>query len=384
MRHDHPRRRSILKGAAAMAVAATLPAGRAAAQDAVRSARATFRAVRVADRLAHPWSLAFLPDGTMLVTERPGRLRLLSPDGEAASGAVGGVPDVVASGQGGLLDVCLHPDFATNRTIYLSYAAAVPGGANTRVVRAVLDGDRLARVEVLFTAAPAAGGGNHFGSRLAFDRDGYLFVAVGERNDRDRAQDLASHNGKTIRLHDDGRVPADNPFVGRDGARPEIFSWGHRNPQGMATHPATGIPWLNEHGPRGGDEVNIVRAGVNYGWPVITYGREYYGPAVGEGLTARDGMAQPIWYWVPSIAPSGMAFYTADRFPGWRGSLFVGALVGRLLARLELDGDRVLREERLLEGDVGRIRDVRQGPDGLVYILTDASDGELWRLEPVA
>jgi len=379
---DLPRRRLVL-GAAALALGAVMRAGRGAAQSPVhRSAHATFRSVRLGGALEHPWSLAFLPDGGMLVTERPGRLRRLRSDGAFDGAPVAGVPAVAAAGQGGLLDICLHPDFAANRLIYLSYAATTGSGANTRVARGRLAGDRLEQVEVLFTAGPPAGGGLHYGSRLAFDPAGFLFVTIGERNDRDRSQDLASHNGKVVRLHDDGRVPADNPFVGRDGARPEIFSWGHRNPQGLAIHPATGMPWLNEHGPRGGDEVNIVRPGVNYGWPVITHGREYYGPPVGDGRSARDGMAQPSWYWAPSIAPSGMAFYTADRFPGWRGSLFVGALASRLLVRLDLDGERITGEERLLEDGPGRIRDVRQGPDGLVYLLTDADDGGLWRLEP--
>ena len=236
---------------------------------------------------------------------------------------------------------------------------------------------------MIFVAEPLVRSSKHFGSRLAFDPEGHLFVTVGERGQGDRAQDPGDHNGSVIRLHPDGRVPEDNPFVGVEGARPEIFSYGHRNPQGLAIHPETGLPWLHEHGARGGDEVNIVRPGVNYGWPVITYGIDYSGAPIGEG-THKEGMAQPIHYWVPSIAPSGMAFYDGEAFPEWQGDLFVGALRSQLLARLELDGERVVAEERLLEGAIGRIRDVEVGPDGYLYLLTDESDGGLYRLEPVA
>jgi aldose sugar dehydrogenase len=226
-----------------------------------------------------------------------------------------------------------------------------------------------------------AGGGRHFGSRLGFDRDGYLFVTLGERGQDERAQDLGALAGKVVRLHPDGSVPDDNPFVGRNDAAPEIFSYGHRNPQGLAVHPETGAVWVEEHGPRGGDEVNVVRAGANYGWPVITYGRAYSGLPMGEG-SEKEGMEQPLHYWVPSISPSGMAFYGGDAFPAWQGDLFVGALSGELLARLELDGEQVVAEERLLEGVLGRIRDVRVGPDGYLYLLTDYADGALVRLEP--
>lgn len=348
----------------------------------VESQKQAFRAVAVTDSLEHPWSLAFLPDGRMLVTERPGRLRVIV-DGRLQDAPISGVPAVFAKGQGGLLDVVPHPDYATNGWIYFSYAAASLRGAHTAVARARLDGNRLVDLETLFKANNLSRGGVHFGSRLAFGGDGKLYVTVGERGDSDRAQDLDSHNGTTVRLNDDGSVPGDNPFLSMPGAMPEIYSYGHRNPQGMARHPASGDVWLHEHGPQGGDEINIVRAGVNYGWPVITYGRSYAGVAIGEGST-KPGLAQPILHWTPSIAPSGMAFYTGDKFPAWRGDLFVGSLKFRHLVRIELEGERVVGQERLLEGVFGRVRDVRQGPDGLLYILTDEDAGALIRLEPVS
>jgi aldose sugar dehydrogenase len=329
--------------------------------------------------LEHPWGMAFLPDGDLLITERPGRLRILR-DGALDPTPLEGVPEVYASGQGGLLDVALDPDFSTNRLIYLSYAAEGVGGAGTRVARARLGDGRLEDLQVIFEGLMVEGD-HHFGSRLGFDRDGYLFVTLGERGKSKRAQNLDALAGKVVRLHRDGSVPADNPFVGQADAAREIFSYGHRNPQGLAIHPETGRVWTEEHGPLGGDEVNVARAGVNYGWPVITYGRAYSGLPVGEG-SEKEGMAQPLHYWVPSISPSGMAFYQGDAFPQWQGDLFVGALSGELLARLELDGERVVEEERLLDGVLGRIRDVRVGPDGYLYLLTDESDGGLYRLEP--
>jgi aldose sugar dehydrogenase len=346
---------------------------------AVASDQATFRVVEVAGGLEHPWAMAFLPDGDLLITERPGRLRILR-DGVLDPTPIEGVPDVYASGQGGLLDVVLDPDFAGNRLIYLSYAAQGEGGAGTRVARARLSDGRLEDVEVIFEGF-MAGGGRHFGSRLGFDPEGYLFVTLGERGQDERAQELGVLAGKVVRLHPDGSVPENNPFVGRDDAAPEVYSWGHRNPQGLAVHPETGRVWVEEHGPRGGDEINIVEAGVNYGWPVITYGRAYSGLPMGEG-SEKEGMAQPLYYWVPSISPSGMAFYQGEAFPDWQGDLFVGALSGQLLARLELDGEQVVEEERLLDGVLGRIRDVRVGPDGYLYLLTDYADGALVRLEP--
>lgn len=374
-----------LLSAAAIGLAAAIgPAAPAVAAAPVllRTEQATARLVEVTRGLSHPWGMAFLPDGGILVTERPGRLRLVR-DGALDPRPIEGVPPVVARGQGGLLDVALHPDFATNRLVYLSLAGPAPGGALTRVVRGRLDGHRLAGVETIFEAPPATGARQHFGSRLLFDRAGRLYVTLGERGDGDRAQDRGDAAGSVVRLTADGAPAPGNPFAGRAGARPEIFTWGHRNAQGMDIHPETGAVWVHEHGPLGGDEVNILEPGANYGWPVITYGRAYSGLPIGEG-TSKPGMKQPIHTWVPSIAPSGMAFYTGPLFPAWQGDLFVGALKDRLLARLELDGDRVVGEERLLVGRIGRIRDVTLGPDGFLYLLTDEGDGGLYRLEPAS
>ncbi|MGE0030105.1 MAG: PQQ-dependent sugar dehydrogenase [Steroidobacteraceae bacterium] len=342
--------------------------------------------VAIAGELEHPWGLAFLPDGRMLVTERPGRLRIAAQDG-TLSPPIAGVPPVFARGQGGLLDVVLDPDFPSNSWIYLSYAEDRGGGTNaTAVMRAKLLGTALELAEVIFRQQPAVESPAHFGGRLVFDRDGRLFVTLGERSARhfiDRAQSLSDHFGKIIRIERDGGIPVDNPFIGQPDVRPEIWSSGHRNPQGAALHPETGELWSTEHGPKGGDELNIVRAGRNYGWPVITYGTAYSGETIGVG-THREGMEQPIHYWVPSIATSGLAFYTSERIPGWAGSLFVGGLAGRVLTRLELDGERVRHEERLLEGLRERIRDVRQGPDGFLYLLTDSPQGRLLKVGPAA
>lgn len=338
------------------------------------------RLTTVARGLEHPWSVAFLPDGRMLVTERPGRLRIVGPDGRVGA-PLPGVPDVSASGQGGLLDVALDPGFADNRRIYLSYAERGPGGAGTAVARARLAEGGLEGLEVVFRQEPKVGGGNHFGSRLAFARDGRLFVTLGERNRRDEAQSLGNHLGAVVRIAPDGSVPEDNPFVGVAGARPEIWSYGHRNVQGAALHPETGQLWTVEHGPRGGDELNTPRAGRNYGWPVIGYGRHYNGARIGVGHR-KEGLEQPVHYWDPSIATSGLTFYTGDAMPAWRGSLFVAGLTGRLVSRLELDGIRVIRQERLFEAFGRRIRDVRQGPDGKLYLLTDEQQGELIRVDP--
>ncbi len=332
--------------------------------------------------LNHPWSLAFLPDGRMLVTERIGRLRIVLPDGRLDPQPVAGLPSIRQYGQGGLLDVALHPDFARNRRVYFSFAERGAGGYGTAVAFGELNGHRLENVQVIFRQLPKTAKTYHFGSRLVFDREGHLFITLGDRGDRMSAQDLSRHAGSLIRIFPDGQVPPDNPFVGRKNARPQIWSYGHRNMQGAALHPATGRLWTHEHGPQGGDELNIPEAGKNYGWPVITYGREYVtGRPIGEG-THKPGMEQPIYYWVPSIAPSGMAFYTGDRFPAWRGDLFIGSLKFRLLVRVRLDGDKVLHEERMLADALGRIRDVRQGPDGLLYLLTDADNGRLVRLRP--
>ena len=332
--------------------------------------------------LEYPWSLAFLPDGRMLVTERSGRLRYVAADGTLDPAPIGGLPAAVAvAGQGGLHDVVPHPEFLRNHLVYIAYAGR-GGGYGTELARGRLDGHRLADVEVLFRALPKSRGGRHFGGRVVFDGNGHVFLTLGDRGDRPRAQDLGDHAGSVIRLTEEGDMPADNPFISIAGARPEIFSLGNRNVQGAAMNPWTGALWTHEHGPQGGDEVNVIRAGMNYGWPVITYGRNYgLSTSIGEG-THKAGMAQPIHQWTPSIAPSGMAFYDGDRFPAWRGSLLVGALKFRLLARLEIEGERVVHEEWMLADTVGRIRDVRVGPDGLVYLLNDEPDGVIARLEP--
>ncbi len=359
------------------------PAARAA-EPAITSEEHDFHVVVVTRGLEHPWGLAFLPDGRLLVTERPGRLRLVAADGTLDPRPVEGLPPIAAHGQGGLLDVALHPQFAENSLVYLSYAARGEGGVGTEVARGRLVDHRLEQVKVLFRQQPKSSTGRHFGSRLVFDRQGHLYITLGDRGEMARAQKLDDLAGKIARLTADGQVPADNPFVNRTGARPEIYSLGNRNVQGAALHPVTGELWAHEHGPQGGDEVNVIRAGRNYGWPVITYGVEYViGTKIGEG-THKPGMEQPLHIWVPSIAPSGMAFYQGDRFPRWRGDLFVGALQGQMLVRLRFGGENLVREERLLEGQLGRIRDVRVSPDGYLYLLTDADDGVIARLEPAA
>ena len=340
--------------------------------------------VTVASGLQNPWGLAFLPDGRMLVTERPGRMRLVTIDGKLAA-PLQGLPKVEAAGQGGLLDVALDPKFADNALVYWSYSEPDPQGGrgnSTAVARGRLAGDRLDDVKVIFRQAPKVASNAHFGSRLVFARDGRLFVTLGDRfSRRDDAQLLGNHHGKIVRIESDGRVPSDNPFVGRSGALPEIWSYGHRNVQGAALNPASGELWIDEHGPQGGDELNIAQPGKNYGWPVITYGAEYgSGAKIGEG-TAKAGMEPPLAHWVPSIATSGLAFLTSDRYPGWKGSVFIGALKAQLLVRLELDGRKVVREERLLQDFGERIRDVRQGPDGWLYLLTDSTNGRIVRLE---
>ncbi len=375
-------RRSVVAAALLLPLVACVPQACASEDGVHRSQHHDFKLVPVVEGLENPWGLAFLPDGGMLVTEKPGRLRVVR-DGKLLPEAVDGLPEITEVGQGGLLDVALHPDFAGNRWVYLAYAAQGDGGYGTRVSRGKLDGLRLTEVETIFRSAPLSRGGRHFGSRLLFDAAGLLYVTVGDRGVRANSQDLGRLNGKVLRIHDDGRAPEDNPFVGRAGAKAEIFSLGHRNPQGLAMQPGTGLIWSVEHGPRGGDELNVVRAGDNYGWPVITYGEEYFGGKIGRG-TEFPGLAQPVTYWVPSISPSGLAFYDAAAFPKWRGDLFVGALSAAHLERIKLDGERVVEQERLLEDFDERIRDVRQGPDGLLYILTDASNGGIYRLEPAS
>jgi len=338
------------------------------------------RVITVARGLENPWGLGFLPDGRMLVTERPGRLRIVDKTG-TVSKPLAGVPEVFARGQGGLLDVALDPDFQENGYVYLSFVEPGKGGGGTAAGRGRLMEDRLEDFKVIFRQVPKADTRVHFGSRMVFSRDKKLFITIGERGQRERAQDFSIHRGQVIRVMPDGTVPGDNPFSGRQGYRPETWSHGHRNQQGAALHPVTGRLWTVDHGARGGDEINIPLKGRNYGWPVISYGRHYSGLKIGEG-TRKEGLEQPVYYWDPSIAPSGMAFYTAERFSAWKGNLLVGALKGRMLVRLELKGEKVVGEERMLQGLKERIRDVRQGPDGLVYLLTDSRDGRVLRLEP--
>lgn len=369
-----------------LGLACALAAAPAAAQGReYPSERGSVQVTEVLTGLEHPWSLAFLPDRTsLLVTERPGRLRLATLQGELSE-PIAGVPAVYARGQGGLLDVALSPDFATDRWVYLAYAEAGEGRyAGTAVGRGRLSADRrrLEGFEVIFRQLPKLSTGVHFGSRLVFDRDGYLFIALGENNQRPTAQQLDKLQGKLVRLHPDGRVPDDNPFVGRPGVRPEIWSYGHRNQQGAALNPRSGQLWTHEHGPRGGDEINIPQAGKNYGWPLATHGIDYSFLAIPEAQgKAVDGTEPPHYVWAKSPAISGMAFYHGERIPSWRGNLFIGALAGQALIRLELRGDEVVHEERLLERLGARIRDVRQGPDGYLYVLTDAADGRLLRLD---
>lgn len=366
----------------ATATAAAAPAG----AETVRSEHHAFRLVTMAEGLEHPWAVAFLPDGRKLVTERAGRLRLVGPEGLEPR-PLAGVPEVQDLRQGGLLDVILAPDHADSGMIYLSYAAETTGGGTLRVARARLAATAageagLEDLEVVFEAEPADWAGRHYGSRLAFGADGMLYVTVGERGEQTPAQDLGDAAGKTHRITPDGGVPDDNPFLDNPAAVPTVWTYGNRNAQGMAVEPATGLLWQHEHGPRGGDEVNLIRPGLNYGWPEVTHGIAYSGQPMGRGREA-PGMEPPRHVWTPSIAPSGMAFYEGEAFPAWQGDILLGGLAGQVFVRLELDGTDIVHEERMLERSIGRIRDVRVGPDGLVYLLTDAAEGKLIRLEPV-
>ena len=381
--------RMLVSGVAAGLVAAvSVPAG---AQSVQRSQQHDYRVVTVVDGLVQPWAIAWLPNGDALVTERPGRLRIVR-GGKLVPQPVEGVPPVVFQGQGGLLEVAVHPNFASNRYVYLTYskAKADGSGATTALVRGTFEKDRLTNVQPLFESVSTGRG--HFGGRIAFDGKGHLFLTLGDRQvppegnlDAHPAQDLSNHHGKVVRLNEDGSVPSDNPFVGKAPARPEIWSYGHRNVQGIAIDPATGHVWTNEHGPQGGDELNLDRAGKNYGWPVIGFGVNYTtGKAIHSG-THREGMEQPLHIWVPSIGISGAAFYTGDRFPQWKGQLFIGGMAGEQLARVVIAGDKVVSRETILPG-VGRLRDVRQGPDGYLYLVTEDDDGKptpVVRLEPV-
>ena len=357
----------------------------------LRSASHDYRVVTVAEGLINPWSIGVLPGGDILITERPGRLRLVR-NGVLRMEPIEGVPDVLAEGQGGLLDVVPHPDFETNQWLYLSYSKPIGDGTEgtTAVARGRFENDRLMNVEDIFVAK-SQGRPGHYGSRLAFDTDGHLFVTVGDRQvastgdlEAHPAQDISNHDGTVNRLNEDGSVPADNPFVGQGGTLPEIWSYGHRNPQGLAIHPETGDVWAIEHGPQGGDELNRILPGLNYGWPVIGYGVNYgSGLAIHEG-TMRDGIESPTHFWVPSIATSGLMVYTGDLFPAWKGSIFIGGLAGEQIARLTMDGQRVVREETLFQG-MGRVRDVRQSADGYVYVAIDGRGGSttsVVRLEP--
>ena len=378
----------VLTACASLLFAAS-PSG---AQDVSRSSSHDYRLVTVADGLMVPWGMAFLPGGDMLVTERPGRLRVIR-GGRLLPTPVSGVPVVAAAGQGGLLDIVAHPQFASNRLVYLSYSKPSPDGTRntTAVIRGRFENDTLTAVEQVIEANAWSEGQGHFGSRLAFDARGYLFITIGDRQvlpagdlAKHPAQDLSVHNGKLLRLHDDGRVPADNPFVGRAGALPEIWSYGHRNMQGLIVHPATGDVWLHEHGPQGGDELNRAEPGKNYGWPVVGFGVMYRTGAAIHAGTLGDGFTPPVHVWVPSIAPSGLAYYTGAAFPGWKDSLLVGALGGEQLVKLAMDGTRVTNVEQLVQRR-GRIRDVRQGPDGFVYVAFESRQGAattIARLEP--
>jgi len=366
---------------------ATLISTSALAQSQVfRSPSGDLRVETVATGLVHPWALAFLPDGRMLVTERPGRLRIVTRDGKL-SPPIEGLPPIFVRGQGGLLDVILDRNYAQNKTVYFCFADPFDGGGRTALARARLDDGakpRLDDLKIVFRQEGPPSTGNHYGCRIVHMPDNNLFLTMGDHyGPRDEAQNLRNHLGKIVRLRSDGSVPPDNPFVNRPDAKPEIWSYGHRNAQGAAINPASGKFWMHEHGPRGGDEINIPEAGKNYGWPVIGYGIDYSGAKIHD-TTAKDGMEQPLKYWVPSIAPSGMAFYTGKLFPKWNGSLFTGALRGAMLVRLTLNGHAVTSEERLLQNLHERIRDVRQGPDGALWLLTDSSNGRLLRVAPAS
>jgi glucose/arabinose dehydrogenase len=362
----------------AMATLAASPGPSLAESQVLDTENGKIRVETITDGLDHPWGLAFLADGRMLVTERAGDLRIVAKDG-TKSAPLSGVPKVVVQGQGGLLDVALDPNFAQNKLVYLSYAEPGEGGAGTAVARGKLGESSLDELQVIFRQMPKVDGGNHFGGRLVFTVDGKLFVTLGERFKFDPAQDLTSHLGKLVRINPDGSVPEDNPFIGQKDAQPEIWSYGHRNPEGAAIHPETGKLWEIEFGPRGGDELNIPAPGANHGWPVVSWGKHYDGAEIATPPTHPE-FADAIRQWTPVISPSGISFYTSDAIPGWKGNLLIAALSSQAIVRLTLDGETVTGEERISMG--ARIRDVAQGPDGAVYALTDDGDGKLLRLSP--
>jgi glucose/arabinose dehydrogenase len=375
--------KSLNKAAVALLLVCAVTLSCAGESKPMRSEKHNFNVVTLVEGLEHPWSMAWLPDGRMLVTERAGRLRIVSKDFKLDPKPVEGLPKIVVGGQGGLFEVALHPDYKNNGWIYISYSGPGAGGHGTELMRAKLDGYRLTAPQMLFKLALKTDDEHHFGGRIVFDGKGHVYLTLGERGDRRRAQRLEDHAGGLIRLNEDGSVPNDNPFVNTKGAKPEKFTYGNRNIQGAALHPATGELWTHEHGPQGGDEINILRSGRNYGWPVVTYGAEYgSGIKIGQS-TPKAGIEMPLYYWVPSIAPSGMAFYEGDKFPNWKGNMLVGSLADSMLVRLELNGEKVVKEERLMKNAIGRIRDVRVGPDGYVYLVTDERRGVLARLEPV-
>jgi aldose sugar dehydrogenase len=372
----------ILAATASLALSVTA----LSAQNTMKSEQAAFTVETIAEGLAHPWALAFLPDGAMLVTERSGQMRMVSADGSLGE-PISGLPEIQVGKQGGLLDVTQHPQFVENRLVYFSFTEPGEGGNSTAVARGKLsqDGTSLSAVETIFSQKPKVNNLAHYGSRIVFDGEGHVFITMGERFDeqyRTQAQQLNSHLGKIVRLNNDGSVPKDNPFLTREDALPEIWSLGHRNVQAAAMNPETNTLWEIEHGPKGGDEINIVEPGKNYGWPVISFGVNYDGSPVGSGKSAAPGMEQPIHQWTPVIAPSGMIFYTGDAFPEWKGDLFVGGLKTTSLVRIELEGNRYVGEERLLTDLGWRIRDVTQAPDGAIYVITDEDNGRILRLAP--
>lgn len=349
------------------------------AGEVIESQDQKFGVVKITEDLDNPWGIAFLPDGRILVTERAGSIRIIK-DGKLTDERISGVPKVYSQGQGGLLDIQLHPDYANNGWIYLTYSKPGPGGAGTTVARTKLQGNTFTDFQDLFSAQPFTNSGAHFGSRIAFDGKGYIFFSSGERGTMENAQTLTNHLGKIIRLHEDGKVPADNPFVNTSNAKPEIWSYGHRNPQGLIYDKENNLLIDHEHGPRGGDEINIIEKGKNYGWPVITYGINYDGSPITK-ITSKEGMEQPIWYYVPSIAPCGMVKVTSDKYPGWKGNLLIGALALQHISRVEVKDKKYVKHEKLLQ-DFARFRALAQGPDGLIYAATE-SPGTLIKLVPV-